>query len=69
MKRLVWWCVRHDHLPQHRLLRRLFLRAIFKPISPRDLGSGIDGFYDLGPDLTADEVERFKAWNYGERHE
>lgn len=63
MKHLVWLLVRKDRLPRRRWLRRLMLRSIFKPISDesRDYGA-IDGFYDLGSDVSPEEAERFKQW-------
>ena len=62
MKHLTWWCLRHDRLPKNKRLRRAMLRSIFKPIASRDLGSGIDGWYDLGPDVSPEQAERFRYW-------
>lgn len=62
MKRLTHLCIRHGWLPTHPWLRRLMLRSIFKPITVRDYGSGIDGWYDLGLDASPEDAKRFKAW-------
>lgn len=61
MKHLVWFLLRHDRLPKRPWLRRMMLRSIFKPAVARD--QGLEGWYDLGPELTVAEVARFKAWH------
>jgi hypothetical protein len=60
MKRLTWFLIRIDRLPSTPWLRRRLLRSIFKPAHPRDWG--IDGWYDLGHDISPEQVERFKEW-------
>ena len=37
------------------------LRSIFRPANPRDWG-GITGWYDLGPDVSPEQVDRFRKW-------
>ena len=63
MKHLTHFCIRHGLLPRHPRLRRMMLRSIFKPaISERERAYGLDGWYDLGRDVSPEDVARFKAW-------
>jgi hypothetical protein len=62
MKHLVWFLLHHNRLPRRPWLRRRLLQSIFRPLQVRDYGSGLMGWYDLGPNATPEQVERFKAW-------
>ena len=62
MRRFTHFAIKHGLLPRNPRLRRVMLRSIFRPIVSRDYGSGIDGWYELGHDVSPEEVARFKEW-------
>ncbi len=65
MKRLTRFWLRHGTLPTTLWWRRRMLRSIFRPANSRDYD--LSGWYDLGQDVSPEEVARFKAWQETDR--